>query len=164
MVRPANKNDINAIANLDRSGFNGNQPKGVAEKWIETHFNRQHGQYQYFVFEKDGRVISFIGWELLGGFARAIPTIELQKFATHPDYRGQGIGKQLMLESFEKMKEWVKKNQPDASQMHVVVWVAKHNENARKLYDLICNEGIKGERNMYGPDKDEIMLRGSYKL
>lgn len=163
MLRSAQYNDLEAIAAIDRLSFSGNRAEGAAARWYGALFNRSD-QYQVFVWEQDGRVVAFIGWELLGGFARALPVLELQKLATHPSFRSQGIATRLVKESFEIMKEWVRRKHPGAKSMRVVVWVARHNESAKKVYRAICSEDINGERDMYGMGKEEVMLRGEYGL
>lgn len=163
MVRRATTADLSAIAAIDRAAFSGNQAAGAAEHWYAAQLARGD-QYQLFVFEKSGQIVSYIGWELQGGFARTIPVIELQKLATHPDFRGQRIGTQLVKESFASLKRWLKETQPEATQLYVAVWVTQHNETAQKVYRTICNEGVLGERNMYGAGKAEFMLRGRHEI
>ena len=162
MTRQANKDDLSQIAVIDRLSFSGNKPVGAAELWVESHFNRLYEQYFYFVYEKDGKIVGYVGWELQGGFAREVPVIELQKLAVHPSYRHQGVGADLAKTSFLGVKHLIKEKQPEAQMMRVVVWTKKDNEKAQAIYRNICNEGIKGERDMYGTI--EVMLRGSYDL
>ncbi len=161
MIRRATSQDIQAIADLDRLGFSGNRPPGVAEKWIGTNFARGD-QYQYFVFEKDGMIAGFIAWEIKNGFAREVPIIELEKFAVHPDFRGQGIGTALIDETFPVMKEWIHTFLPEAKEMRVIVWCLKGNDKALELYKKICGDGVKGERSIFS--SDEVLLRGTYTL
>lgn len=161
MIRRATQQDIQSIADLDRMCFSGNRPTGVAEKWIGINFHRNE-QYQYFVFEKENRVVGYIGWEIKNGFAREVPVVELEKLGVHEDFRGQKIATQLVHDSFEEMKKWVHEQQPTAKQMRVVVWSLKNNEKAIALYTSICNEGIHGERSMFS--SEEVFLRGTYQL
>lgn len=161
MIRRATSQDIEAIAHIDRISFSGNKPVGIAEKWIGTNFARGD-QYQYFVYEKDGVIAGFIAWEIKNGFAREVPILELEKFAVHPDFRGQGIATQLIDETFPVMKEWVHVQRPEATQMRVFVWSLKNNEKAIELYKKICGDGVKGERSIFSTD--EVLLRGTYSL
>lgn len=163
MLRQAQSKDIELIAAIDRLSFSGNKTEEAAEYWYNALLNRGD-QYQIFVWEQDGRVVAFVGWEIQGGFAREVPVFELQKLATHPEFRGRGIATRLVKESFEIMKEWVRRKHPGAKSMRVVVWVARHNESAKKVYRAICSEDINGERDMYGMGKEEVMLRGEYQL
>lgn len=163
MIRKATLKDRDAIAAIDRLSFSGNKPEGVAEKWVESHLSRQHDQYHMYLFEVDGMAQGYIGWEMQGGFAREVPILELQKLAVHPNARGKGVGTALVNGSFEMMKEWIGNAHPDATEMRVVVWTRKDNEKAQSIYLGICNEGAKGERNMY-VGSDEVMLRGTYEL
>lgn len=161
MIRRATQQDIQAIADLDRLGFSGNKPPGVAERWITFNFGRGD-QYQYFVFEKEGMVAGFIGYEIKNGFAREVPIIELEKFSVHPDFRGQGIGTALIDETFPVMKEWIHTQLPQAKEMKVIVWCLKGNEKAIEMYKKICPDGVKGERSIFSTD--EVLLRGTYSL
>lgn len=161
MIRRAIAQDIQSIANLDRLGFSGNRPPGVAEKWITINFSRGD-QYQYFVFEREGKVVGFIGWEIKNGFARQVPIIELEKFAVDPDCRGQGIGTRLIEETLPVMKEWIREQQPEAVLMRVIVWCLKGNDKIIEMYKKICPDGIQGERSIFSTD--EVLLRGTYSL
>jgi ribosomal protein S18 acetylase RimI-like enzyme len=161
MIRSATLQDISAIANIDRLSFSGNKPEGVAEKWIATNFARGD-QYQYFVFEKENQIAGFIAWEVKNGFAREVPLLELEKFAVHPDFRGQGIASTLIDETFLIMKNWIRVVQPQAKEFRVMVWCLKGNEKALQLYKKLCNDGVKGERSVFSID--EVLLRGTYQL
>ena len=161
MIRRATEKDIQKIADINRHSFSGNKPAGLAEKWIEAHFG--HGdQYQYFVFEEDGKIAGYISWEVKGGFARKVPVMELEQLAVHPDFRGAGVGKKLTLETFEIVKKWIRETRPEAEMMRIFVWVKKENEPAKTLYSQVCNLGEKFERNIF--DCDEVMLVGEYEL
>lgn len=162
MIQKATKNHITEIAEVNRACFSGNKPTGVAEKWVQSHFN-QGDQYHYFVFEEDGKVGGYVSWEIRGGFAREIPVIELEQLAVHPDFRGKGIGTKLVEETFPLMKQWVHEQQPEAKQMRVCIWTKKENSKAQTIYLRVCNEGEKGERKIYG-SSEEVMLRGTYLL
>lgn len=161
MIRPATSQDIQDIAAIDRLSFSGNKPEGVAEKWIATNFARGD-QYQYFVFEKENQIAGFIAWEVKNGFAREVPLIELEKFAVHPDFRGQGIASTLIDETFLTMKNWIQVTRPEAKEFRVIVWCLKGNEKALQLYQKLCNDGVKGERSIFSTD--EVLLRGTYQL
>jgi len=161
MIRRATSQDIEAIAAINRLSFSGNKPQGKAEQWVSSHFN-QGDQYHYFVLEENEKIGGYISWELRGGFAREIPVIELEQLAVHPDFRGQGVGTKLVDQTFESMKQWVHTQQPEAKEMKVFVWTKKDNEKAKAIYLNICNEGEKGERNIYGTE--ECLLRGTYQL
>lgn len=161
MIRKATQHDLPLIANMNRQGFSGNKPEGMAEKWVSSHF-AQGDQYHYFVFEQDAKAVGYISWEVRGGFARGVPVIELDQLGVDENYRGQGIGTMLMSETFEMMKAWIKQQQPGAKEMRVMVWCLKGNDKALAIYEKLCNDGIKGERSIYSTD--EVMLRGTYSL
>lgn len=161
MIRRATEKDLAFIANMNRQGFSGNKPEGMAEKWVGCHF-AQGDQYHYFVFEQDGKAVGYISWEIRGGFARAVPVIELEQMGVDENYRGQGIGTKLLQETFEIMKSWIHEHQPEAKQMRVMVWCLKGNDKALAIYEKLCNDGICGERSVYSTD--EVMLRGTYSL
>lgn len=161
MIRRATAQDVPLIAKLNRQGFSGNKPVGVAERWVCCHF-AQGDQYHYFVSEQDGVVNGYVSYEVRGGFAREIPVIELEQMAVDANFRGQGIGTKLVEETLQTMKRWIHEQQPEAKQMRVVVWVLKGNDKAQAIYTGICKDGIQGERSVYSTD--EVMLRGTYNL
>lgn len=161
MIRKATENDILAIAEMNRQGFSGNKPPGMAEKWVASHF-AQGDQYHYYVEEKNEKVVGYIGWEVRGGFAREIPVIELEQMGVHQDFRGQGIATHLVEQTFLLMKQWVKHSQPEATHCKVFVWSRHENKTAQSVYKNIFLDGIKGERSIYSTD--EVLLRGTYEL
>ena len=60
------------------------------------------------------------------------------------------------------MKQWIKKQQADATQLRVFVWIKKDNVAAQAIYRSICPED-KGSRNIFG-GTDELMLVGEHTL
>lgn len=161
MIRRATLLDIPFIADIDRHSFSGNKPNGVAEKWIATNFARGD-QYQYFVFEKDQKIVGFIGWEIKNGFAREVPVFELEKLAVSSDFRGQGIATSLMSQTFLTIKDWVHEYSPEATEFKIFAWALKNNEKAIQMYKKLFNDEIQGERSIFSID--EILLRGSYTI
>jgi ribosomal protein S18 acetylase RimI-like enzyme len=161
MIRPATSSDIAGIAGINRLSFSGNKPEGMAEKWVTSHLN-QGDAYHYFVDETDGKIVGYIGWEIKGGFARAVPVIELEQLAVHPDTRGQGLGRKLIEETFVLMKQWVKTAQPEATKLKVFVLTKKDNVAAQAIYKTICPDPIEHTRNIYG--SDEVVMTGTYEL
>ncbi len=161
MFRRAVQTDLESIAHINRLSFSGNKPEGMAEKWVSSHF-AQGDQYHYFVFEENGNIGGYISWEMRGGFAREVPVIELEQLAVHPNFRGKGVGGILVNGTFDAMKQWVHEHQPLAQEMKVFVWTKKDNEKAKSIYLGICNEGEKGQRDIYG--SEEVLLRGTYLL
>ena len=161
MIRHATKNDIPGIAAINRLSFGGNKPEGTAEKWITNHMSMSDA-YHYFVAEENGMIVGYISWEIKGGFARAVPVLELEQLAVHPDYRGQGIGRALIAGTFATMKQWIKKQQADATQLRVFVWTKKDNVAAQAIYQSIAQR-TRGSRNIFG-GTDELMLVGEHTL
>lgn len=160
MIRLATREDIEAIANIDRQSFSGNKPTGLAEEWYQENMAREN-TYYIFVYEKDGHVLGYVTWELKGGLAREVPVVELDKLAVHTEYRGQGIGKKLVEEGFKKIKSIVASKHKDAKKLRVFVWAKRDNEAAVASYKKICSN-VGGERNLFGTD--EIMLVGENSL
>lgn len=165
-VRRATPNDLRAIAAINRASFSGNKPAGAAEEWVRCNFVR-HPQYQYFVAEDGDVVVGFVGWEVRNGFGRAVPVIELEQLAVSQGSRGNGVGTQLVAESFDAMKVWLRETQPDAQKLRVAVWTKKDNGAAQSVYRKICNQGEVGEGNTLSEiekGREEVMLRGEHEL
>ena len=160
VVRRADEEDLRAMAEINAATFGGN--KGSMDRalqWVTCRFHA-FPQYQYFVLEVEGEVIGYVGWEILGGFMRSEPVIELEQVALSAEFQGGGLGSRLNEETQGMMMEWIADDNPNATEVRVVVWAYALNAPAMASYRRQFHDQMQGMRNMYGDgDRTENMLR-----
>lgn len=98
MVREAVRDDLDSIVQLNRflnpndSKINENKLKLTWEKIIEN-----SDFFKYYVLEIDSRIISACTITVNPNLTRSCrPFAVVENVITHPDYRGEGHGKELM--------------------------------------------------------------------
>jgi len=89
------------------------------------------------------RLIAFHLFDLLDA--------ELITIDVHPNFRGAGLGKMLLNESFKKLREM--------GHTHVTSQVGVHNEASLKLHHRFGFKILKKLPNYYGPSRDAYQLK-----
>ena len=92
-LRLANQNDLEAIGELERKCFISPFPPTVLYEDICV------SKHPYMVAELDGRVIGY------GGMYVIIDEAYILNICIHPDFRGNGYGKELMRAMVSKASE-----------------------------------------------------------
>ena len=114
--------------------------------------------YRYYLAFKEKEVVGYIGWRVLGGFAREHPVIELDQIAVSAKARGNKVAQRLIEETVQDAVFALTATNPrfrHESPIHLVVWTYADNDIANKIYDYYFTDGVRGERNQYG--NDEVM-------
>ena len=158
-IRRAEERDLDSIAVINAGVFLGDRDDvASAREWIGCWF-RSFPLYQYFVAEKEARVVGYSGWQLHGGFRRADPAIELDQIGIHPDEQKSGIGQELIRYSQRVLIDWtVARNTRIESHITFVVWAYSLNFNAINAYVKTFGQSISGFRAQFG-DRAESMIR-----
>jgi len=73
--------------------------------WIKSSFN-SFPRGVYYVVEQQGIVAGYILWCVKNGF-RDATIIELEQVAVDPEYSGNGLGRRLIVDSFQRFKQHV---------------------------------------------------------
>ncbi|HVY72583.1 MAG TPA: GNAT family N-acetyltransferase [Candidatus Paceibacterota bacterium] len=155
-IRRAVEADIPEMAQLNSSGFQGNRGDlGAALEWVRDHFHSGK-RYHYFIIEREGKVVGYIGWEIRGGYVRSDPAVELEQLSVDPRLKGQGLARLLIATTMPEMKRWVQKNNNYiASNIRFFVWGYFDNEPAHSVYREFFPQ-CRGYREQFGP-RAEIM-------
>ena len=114
-VEPMHREDLDAVTGIDRRSF--------PSPWARQSFiNDLHNPAaRYIVVRRQGEVVGFAGMWLIGEEAH------ISTLAVHPDHRGQGHGKRLLLRLLELAR--------DAGAERVTLEVREANWVARRLYE-----------------------------
>lgn len=157
--RRAEAHDFGAIAAVNARVFLGdkNDPES-AKEWMEC-LLRAYPLYQYYVVEKEGKIVGYAGWQMHGGFRRPEPVVELDQLGIDPDHQGNGLGPRLTEYSMREFAAWMRqKNDRIESHITFVVWAYALNFNAIGVYAKTFTDGVCGMRLQFGA-RAENMLR-----
>lgn len=154
-VRPMTEEDIEAVANVQSKVF---VRQSNCLDWITCNF-RAFPRIQYYLIEKEGRIVGFIEWLQKSGFRKEV-VLELEQMAVDPDFQKQGLGKELIIKSIPLVEEELAKR--DAGIKHIMVTTRADNY-ARKLYENTLGAVVEASiSNLYSAD-EVIMIARNFK-
>ncbi|MBU1119330.1 GNAT family N-acetyltransferase [Patescibacteria group bacterium] len=108
VVRPAEEMDLSDIITIGVNAFpNDFKDRDEAAEWIMANY-KAYPRIQYFVAEEEGKILGYASWMYIGGFRSGV--IELDQIGVHSDARGKGLGKLLLIDSFEDIKRFSKED------------------------------------------------------
>lgn len=116
IIRPVTKKDLPAILEIEKASF--------SSPWHEDHFLYELQKNPYaFVFAaiEENVLIGYVDWW------HTFEVGQLNNLAVHPALRGKGIGKMLLIDTLNRMKQ--------AGCQRCVLEVRVHNEVAIHLYE-----------------------------
>lgn len=131
-IRKLTKNDIKSVQEVVtlswHDTYNHIIPRKIQKRFLHVTYSEEAliermDHSHFFIAEKDNHIVGFANFSLLDDRGQ----IELGALYLHPDFKRQGIGKQLFhkgLNEIEGVKE-------------VLVHVEKHNKEAQAFYNKI---------------------------
>jgi ribosomal protein S18 acetylase RimI-like enzyme len=128
-ISKLNKKDINQVALLASQSFSGLKEIKNAKKWILGNF-LNYPRFQYFIAKHGGEITGFILWQEKGGF-RKDSVFELEQITVNENFRGQGIAKELILQSLGQIKIYLKKR---GSTLKLIEVTTSTENKAQELY------------------------------
>jgi len=135
VIREAQASDLEAIMAIENSCF-------VKDAWSEevmlSELNAKHTYY--IVAESEGKIVGYAGLSKL----EQSPQADIQTIATAMDYRGKGIGRQLMQALITRAQELKAKE--------IFLEVREDNAVAQKLYDVFGFKRIGIRKKYYQPE------------
>ncbi len=156
-IKSLKKEDITKVAKIAMENFSGLKEKRSAEKWINCNF-KAFPRMQYFVVKSERNILGYILWIEKGGF-RKESVWELEQIAIKKEFQGVGVGKELIKDSLEKIKESLKKR---GSKLKLIEVTTGTDNRAQKIYQKIL--GAKREckiKNLFRGD--EIIMIARFK-
>jgi len=155
VVRRMREGDIDGMVRVYLDCFRGMRDPKLVEEWMMCNY-RAYPRMQYFVAEKDGRVVGYILWVEKGGF-RKEAVLELEQIGVLKEFRGKGIGSRLVLESLKEMRRYLNER---GSKLKLVEVTTGTSNKAQRLYEKTLK--AKPEcviRNLYRGDELIMIAR-----
>ncbi len=123
--------------------------------WLQCNLNASP-RFLNLVAESEGEVVGYIIWVQKSGF-RPEAVLELEQLAVLPTAQGQGLGKQLILDSLPQVKQ--KLAEQGSTLKHVLVTTRADNF-AQKLYQSTLGAEIETTiSNLYSADEVLMIAR-----
>lgn len=138
-IRPMRAEDAAAVAQLEQQNF--------ATPWSEQDLRHHIELYEnsFFVFEKDARVIGYIGLMI------SYETADIITLCVAGEYRRNKIGEKLLLNSIEICQ--------NLGVQKLFLEVRQHNTAAQGLYQNNGFSQISVRKNYYhNPTEDAIVM------
>ncbi len=139
IIRPVKLFDLPEISRIEVKSFREKYPRGIFMVFLENNPDT------FLVAEYNGRVVGYV-------MAYLRPDLEghIMSIAVDPEYRGNGIGKALMLEVMERL---VKKGA-----QYIGLEVRVSNERAIKLYEGLGFRKVKRIIGYYADGEDAYYM------
>lgn len=147
-IREATRDDIPEVVHINRVCLPENYP---AYFFLQLHSNYSKA---FLVAEKDGKVVGYIMCRLEHGKShfgfRIIKRGHVVSIAVLPEYRKQGIGKNLMLNAEKALKDYGAKE--------IILEVRVSNTPAINLYEKLGYEKVKVLKRYYSDGEDAYLM------
>lgn len=115
-IRPAARGDLLAVYRIEKTSF--------PQPWPFAAFEGFLGEPGFLVATVDGRVVGYVVADTVPNAGRTLGHVK--DIAVHPDYRGRGIGAQLLGSALTVMRE--------KRASRVKLEVRESNDSAIRLY------------------------------
>jgi len=102
--------DIDEIVPIYLDAFHGMTKREEVKQWMGCRL-RAFPQVRCYGIWRNGDLLGYIVWEEHGGF-RAKAVLELEQIAVLSQYRGQGTGTQLIVDSLIDIKACLRSEEP----------------------------------------------------
>ncbi|MFC1618746.1 ribosomal protein S18-alanine N-acetyltransferase [Candidatus Neomarinimicrobiota bacterium] len=138
LIRRANGQDIDQLMTIEKLCYD--------NPWSEEAFEEEIVQGEVglgLVAEDEGLVVGFVTGMMV------VDEFHLHNIAVHPDFRGRGIGKEL-LESVKALCE-------EHEYRRIILEVREDNEIARHMYLSMGYEAVGSRKDYYGPGQDAYL-------
>jgi ribosomal protein S18 acetylase RimI-like enzyme len=144
--------DLHGAAQIHQLAFSRQQH---SYEWLRCNFNAAPRCLSYVAIVSD-HVVGYIMWMQKSGF-RSEVVLELEQLAVKPECQGQGIGRQLIIESLPLVKQQLLKN--NSRLKHVLVTTRADNF-AQKLYKQTLGAEVEATIvNLYSADEVLMIAR-----
>lgn len=143
-VSPMDPNDVELIMPLERLAF--------ADPWTRRMYlsdltDNSLATYRVIRSADDGRLPPILGW---GGFWLLVDEAHIATIASHPEYRGCGLGEWLMVALLDKAQE--------RGARVATLEVRASNLAAQKLYDKLGFDVVGMRRKYYRDGEDGLIM------
>ena len=145
LIEPMRRRDIAAVHEIERLSFRTPWPKHAFEEEI-----RANRRARYLVARAGERIVAFAGIWMMADEAH------ITTFGVHPDWRRQGIGRQLMVELVELSLS--------LGALRMTLEVREGNGPAQALYRAFGFEPVGRRARYYSDDNEDAVVMTTPKL
>jgi ribosomal protein S18 acetylase RimI-like enzyme len=150
-IRIATDHDIDSISQIYLRCFPNERNHLL---WITSSFN-SFPRGVYYVVEQQDIIAGYIIWCVKNGF-RDATIIELEQVAVDPEYSGSGLGRRLIVDSFQRFKQHVE----DTGHCVGAVMVTTTEGNyAESLYKSTLQVSRAAILNAYASGNEVILYK-----
>ena len=154
-IRPFVENDLLFVTEIHTQSF---PRQGFSRDWIQSLF-RSYPRSRIFVADSDEKILGYCVWTEKSGF-RKEAVLELEQVAIEEISRGKGIGRSLIEQSLEMVKECLSDR---GSCLKAVLVSTRTDNTAQKLYaHSLGAEPIAVIPGLYSAD--EVLMVRMYTL
>lgn len=155
-IRKAAIKDLDGIVQIALDCFpDDNKSEDKSRAWHKSGLLEDNKKMEYWVAEDQGQIIGYISWYLKGGFDSGV--CELEQVGVHYSQQGQGVGTQLIKESFKAFKELVKSE--SGVEIRVVEVTTSTENKAQKLYQKALGAEVEATvKNLFHGNDEVIMV------
>lgn len=129
-ISKVQKKNLLQLAEVASENFSGLKEKKNALKWVNCNFNA-YPRMQYFMGQKGKEIAGYILWVEKGGF-RKESVFELEQIAVAKKFQGQGVGTNLIKESFFKIKDYLKRRKSSLKAVEITTGTENRAQNLYK--------------------------------
>lgn len=151
-VRKMYEQDLECAAKVHQEAF---PRQRSSYQWLECNLNAAPRMLSYVVLINH-RCVGYIIWSQKSGFRPEV-ILELEQIAVASNYRGQGIGRQLIVASLPDVKTQL--SHQGAVLKHIVVTTRSDN-HAQRLYKETLGAEVEAViSNLYSADEVFMVAR-----
>lgn len=125
----------------------------LAEAWHRGGLSA-YPKTQYFVAERDGRVVGYASWTFIGGFQAGV--VELEQLGVHAEHQSQGIGTALIQQSLLLVQSWLQQNA--GRKLHAVKVDTATDNDAQRLYRNVLGAEVEATLKDFLYGNDEVIM------
>ena len=152
-IRLASEHDIDSISQIYLNCFPNERSHLL---WVTASF-KSFPRNLYYVIEQQGVIAGYILWCVKNGFREAT-IVELEQVAVDPQYSGEGLGRRLIADSFERFKQHVKDTGYKVGAVMVTTTEGNYAEN---LYKSTLNVSRAAILTGYASANEVILYNNS---
>ena len=152
IVRIMEENDLDIAALVHAEVF---PRQRHSKKWLLCSI-RAIPRTLCYVVEQDNQIHGYIVWTQKSGF-RPEAVVELEQIAVHPHQQNKGIGRYLIEQSLEMVKQQLLQN--GSSVKHILVSTRSDN-HAQKIYRKVLGAEVEATiSNLFSADEVYMVAR-----
>jgi ribosomal protein S18 acetylase RimI-like enzyme len=154
-IRPFEKSDLLSVASIHETSF----PRQFLSKdWIGCIYGA-FPRSRIYVADLDETIVGYVVWTEKSGF-RKDAVLELEQIAVAESFRGQGIGKSLIEQSLEMVRDCLKER---GSRLKAVMISTRTDNDAQRLYRKVLGaEPVAVIPGIFSAD--EVLMLGLNKI